>query len=168
MPFRCKCGRTFEKLDTFGSHTSGCAPFHHRRISTSDIATVEKQQQLQQQQESNNKIMNNNKKRLSIQTDPTLSYFNQRFILLSPLTKPTNTTASFNQQQQQQSEAPRSAPIFEGYGGFMMPTALSIQNTFEGVRTRRSMSFSSASSQQQAKESVTPSAAAAAPIAAFK
>ncbi|KAI7893173.1 uncharacterized protein EV154DRAFT_502693 [Mucor mucedo] len=33
MPFRCKCGRTFEKTDSFASHTSACAPFHQRRMS---------------------------------------------------------------------------------------------------------------------------------------
>ncbi|KAI8373054.1 uncharacterized protein BYT42DRAFT_536666 [Radiomyces spectabilis] len=34
MPFRCKCGRTFEKPDSFSTHTSACAPFH-RRMSSS-------------------------------------------------------------------------------------------------------------------------------------
>ncbi|KAI7872027.1 hypothetical protein BDF14DRAFT_1877842 [Spinellus fusiger] len=42
MPFRCKCGRTFEKTDSFASHTSSCAPFHHRRMSdTSALPTVQ-------------------------------------------------------------------------------------------------------------------------------
>lgn len=131
MPFRCKCGRTFEKLDTFGSHTSGCAPFHHRRLSSTE-------NNLQQQQENNH-----NKKKLLIQTDPTSSYFNQRFILLSPL----GNKSFFNKQDspavQPSNSSPRSAPIFDG---FMMPTALSIQNTFEDVRRRRSQSFSTANS----------------------
>ncbi|KAL0090971.1 hypothetical protein J3Q64DRAFT_1632397 [Phycomyces blakesleeanus] len=37
MPFRCKCGRTFEKTDSFASHTSSCAPFHHRRMSETTV-----------------------------------------------------------------------------------------------------------------------------------
>ncbi|KAI9487966.1 hypothetical protein BDB00DRAFT_773460 [Zychaea mexicana] len=40
MPFRCKCGRTFEKTDTFASHTSACAPFHQRRISPSSSSNA--------------------------------------------------------------------------------------------------------------------------------
>jgi hypothetical protein len=133
MPFRCKCGRTFEKVDTFGSHTSGCAPFHHKRHSISEInnnnqASVEENKR------------NLNKKRLSIQTDPNqMSYFNQRYLLLSPL-KGNN---EFFTQQQEPKRPPLSAPVYDGYSGFMMPTALSIQNTFEGVRKRRSMSYSS-------------------------
>ncbi|KAI7892388.1 uncharacterized protein EV154DRAFT_550753 [Mucor mucedo] len=130
MPFRCKCGRTFEKLDTFGSHTSGCAPFHHRRLSSAESTTQKKQQQ----------ETNLNKKKLSIHTDPTLSYFNQRFILLSPL---GNTNFFSKQDSSANNSSPRSAPIFDG---FMMPTALSIQNTFEDVKRRRSQSFSTATS----------------------
>ncbi|SAM06492.1 hypothetical protein [Absidia glauca] len=33
MPFRCQCGRSFEKPDSFSIHTSACAPFQHRRSS---------------------------------------------------------------------------------------------------------------------------------------
>ncbi|CEP17825.1 hypothetical protein [Parasitella parasitica] len=40
--------------------------------------------------------------------------------------------------------APRSAPV----SGFMMPTALSIQSTFEGVSRRRSMSYKAATYNQ--------------------
>ncbi|KAL7313222.1 hypothetical protein PS15m_006996 [Mucor circinelloides] len=124
MPFRCKCGRTFEKLESFGSHTSGCAPFHHRRISTSDIIV------------SKNEIKVNEKATLSIKTD----YFSQqpqdseqakdgRRLSFFPLFSKTNN--------KDVEPAPRSAPV----SGFMMPTALSIQNTFEGVSRRRSMSY---------------------------
>lgn len=139
MPFRCKCGRTFEKLDTFGSHTSGCAPFHHRRISTSEVLTTMNDQKTEEKRDLN-------KKRLSLQTDPnTLSYFNQRFLLLSPTSPNTKSNDSFFPQfQKDKPSTPCTTPIYEGYGGFMMPTALSIQNTFEGVRKRRSMSYSSA------------------------
>jgi hypothetical protein len=138
MPFRCKCGRTFEKLDTFGSHTSGCAPFHHRRISSSDVLPMSTKSSAATTEQKVAEEKQHNKKRLSIQTDPTLSYFNQRFIMLSP------TSSAFDQQDSC-SSPPRSAPIFDGYKGFMMPTALSIQNTFEGVNRRRSMSYSAAS-----------------------
>ncbi|KAF1804491.1 hypothetical protein V8B55DRAFT_1499901 [Mucor lusitanicus] len=128
MPFRCKCGRTFEKLESFGSHTTGCAPFHHRRISTSDVLA------------SKNEIRATEKAKLSIETnnfsqqsqdkaqtrgDGALSFF-PLFI----------KTSSKNIEP-----APRSAPV----SGFMMPTALSIQNTFEGVSRRRSMSYKATS-----------------------
>ncbi|KAL9551717.1 hypothetical protein MBANPS3_004119 [Mucor bainieri] len=129
MPFRCKCGRTFEKLESFGSHTSGCAPFHHRRISTSDIII------------SKNEIKATEKAKLSVETnklsqqpqdkgqvngDGALSFF--------PLFSKTSNKKGIE-------PAPRSAPV----SGFMMPTALSIQNTFEGVSRRRSMSYKATS-----------------------
>ncbi|KAI9033753.1 hypothetical protein CLU79DRAFT_830119 [Phycomyces nitens] len=41
MPFRCKCGRTFEKTDSFASHTSSCAPFHHRRMSETAVPPLQ-------------------------------------------------------------------------------------------------------------------------------
>ncbi|KAG2233170.1 hypothetical protein BDF21DRAFT_498407 [Thamnidium elegans] len=110
MPFRCKCGRTFEKLDGFGSHTSGCAPFHHRRLSDTDG-------------QKNKKI------------DATILFnFNQRLVLLSPL---SNKNDYFSRPTSE--SVKKATSVFDG---FMMPTALSIQNTFEAVRKRRSMSFS--------------------------
>jgi hypothetical protein len=33
MPFRCKCGRTYENTDTFATHTSCCSLFQQRRMS---------------------------------------------------------------------------------------------------------------------------------------
>lgn len=112
MPFRCKCGRTFEKLDSFGSHTSGCAPFHHRRLSGPDG-------------QENKKI------------DTTISTsFNHRLVLLSPL---SNKNDYFSRPSSE--SVKKATSVFDG---FMMPTALSIQNTFEDVRKRRSMSFSAA------------------------
>ncbi|KAI8098747.1 uncharacterized protein BX664DRAFT_377045 [Halteromyces radiatus] len=90
MPFRCKCGRTFEKPDTFSSHTSGCAPFHHRRASVSSSPPPS--------------LDMTNVRRLSMRSQP------------SPVI-----------------DSPMEYPSF-------MPTALSIQNAFEGVR-RRSMSY---------------------------
>ncbi|ORZ08924.1 hypothetical protein BCR42DRAFT_359299 [Absidia repens] len=87
MPFRCKCGRTFEKPDTFSTHTSGCAPFHQRRSTSS-----------------------------------------------SP------PSSSSLQAQAQTSPSSKVAPL-EMSRVLFMPTALSIQNAFEGVR-RRSLSYS--------------------------
>ncbi|KAI8879241.1 hypothetical protein K501DRAFT_257197 [Backusella circina FSU 941] len=92
MPFRCKCGRTFEKVDTFGTHTSGCASFHFRRasnaVSTNSFWTG---------------FLSSSK---SPSTPP-----------VSPIMEsPSSPTSSLT--------------------GFMLPTALSIQNTFEGVRRK--------------------------------
>jgi hypothetical protein len=143
MPFRCKCGRTFEKVESFGAHTSGCAPFHHRRVSTSDILLS-----------SNQTPKKNHKKALSIQT--TQDYFNSNppqrrlSLLLSPILGLNGPSSSTSSPLIETPTAPpptsSSTPIFES-SRFMMPTALSIQNTFEGVRKRRSMSYST--TQQQ-------------------
>lgn len=90
MPFRCRCGRTFEKTDTFTSHTSSCVPFHHRRMSDT---------------------------------------------LQSSFTKLRSPTQ----------EVPPTINDTRDLTSFFMPTALSIQNAFEGAR-RRSMSYNSVSS----------------------
>ncbi|KAG2195218.1 hypothetical protein INT46_010785 [Mucor plumbeus] len=124
MPFRCKCGRTFEKIESFGTHTSSCAPFHHRRISTSDILV------------SKNEIKVNEKAKLTIETD----YFSQQ---TNNQQKKKEDRLSFfplfssNKRENELELTPQSAPV----SGFMMPTALSIQSTFEGVSRRRSMSY---------------------------
>ncbi|KAI8646201.1 hypothetical protein BD408DRAFT_410370 [Parasitella parasitica] len=126
MPFRCKCGRTFEKIESFGSHTSGCAPFHHRRISTSDIMA------------SKNESKMNEKAKLTIKTDN----FSQQ---IQPQNKMSLFTLLGSSKKASEIDAaPRSAPV----SGFMMPTALSIQSTFEGVSRRRSMSYKSATYNQ--------------------
>jgi hypothetical protein len=155
MPFRCKCGRTFEKVESFGSHTSGCAPFHHRRISTSDILLSS----------SDTTVKKNHKKALSIQT--TQDYQPQRRLsfLLSPILGQNNNAfspSSSTSSPMIETPAPptsSSTPIFESSSGFMMPTALSIQNTFEGVKKRRSMSYSNTST--------TPTTSTQHPAAAF-
>lgn len=129
MPFRCKCGRTFEKVETFGSHTSGCATFHHRRVSTSDI----------------NKQQNST---LTVQTSPDFfsaannTTSEQR--RLSSLFSPTYSDYFFRGfSSSNNGSPPNSAPITEATDrfSFMMPTALSIHNTFEGVQRKRSMSY---------------------------
>ncbi|CAO3597654.1 unnamed protein product [Absidia cylindrospora] len=123
MPFRCKCGRTFEKPDTFSSHTSGCAPFHQRRLSSSSSP-------------------------LSKVTPLDMSKV-RRFSL-----RPANTTIISPTSTEQSSSPPSSVSSPSSYSSpsplpspsssmdypAFMPTALSIQNAFEGVR-RRSLSY---------------------------
>ncbi|KAI8340302.1 hypothetical protein BC941DRAFT_348940 [Chlamydoabsidia padenii] len=91
MPFRCKCGRTFEKTDTFTTHTSSCAPFHQRRLSSSPPSSK-----------------------------------------LAPLDI-SSILPSKSGDSPLSSSSPTDYPAF-------MPTALTIQNAFEGVR-RRSLSY---------------------------
>lgn len=99
MPFRCKCGRTFEKPDSFASHTSGCALFHHRRMSdTNQVSTPQP---------------------VTAQPIVKTSFNNTGFLSSSP-----------DSGRDISSSVPTQ---------FFMPTALSLQNAFEGAR-RRSMS----------------------------
>ncbi|ORZ13630.1 hypothetical protein BCR42DRAFT_418752 [Absidia repens] len=123
MPFRCKCGRTFEKPDTFSSHTSGCAPFHQRRLSSSSSP--------------------------SSKVTPLDMSKVRRFSL-----RPANTTIISPTSTEQSSSPPSSVSSPSSYSSpsplpspsssmdypVFMPTALSIQNAFEGVR-RRSLSY---------------------------
>ncbi|KAK4519024.1 uncharacterized protein ATC70_009251 [Mucor velutinosus] len=128
MPFRCKCGRTFERLESFGSHTSSCAPFHHRRISTSDIITSKNESKTTEKAKlsiETNKFSQQSQDKGQAKDDGALSFF--------PL---------FSKTKKKDIEpAPRSAPV----SGFMMPTALSIQDTFESVSRRKSMSYKATS-----------------------
>jgi hypothetical protein len=84
MPFRCKCGRTFEKTESFSSHTSSCAPFHERRLSDA-------------------------------------SQYKRR------------PSCTDNIPSMMSTSVPETT--------FFMPTALSIQNTFEGAGRKRSPSL---------------------------
>ncbi|KAG1441139.1 hypothetical protein G6F56_011617 [Rhizopus delemar] len=118
MPFRCRCGRTFEKPDTFATHTSSCAPFHHRRMSDT-IQSV-----------------NNNNQNKSNTRHGSLPFINTNSIagsLSGLLTSPTQETSpNINDTRDLSTSMP----------SLFMPTALSIQNAFEGAR-RRSMSHNS-------------------------
>ncbi|CEP07353.1 hypothetical protein [Parasitella parasitica] len=124
MPFRCRCGRTFEKTDSFASHTSACAPFHHRRMSdTTQLSTANQQQS---------------------QTLPFIntSPFSRGFLggSASPqATSPSDSIATMDSTgpSSHGNDLSSSVP-----NGFFMPTALSLQNAFEGAR-RRSMSYGS-------------------------
>ncbi|KAG1140985.1 hypothetical protein G6F37_012890 [Rhizopus arrhizus] len=117
MPFRCRCGRTFEKPDTFATHTSSCAPFHHRRMSDT-LQTV-------------NNINNQNKNTSSLPFVNTSSIAGS---LSGFLTSPIQETSPTNINDMR--DLSTSMP------SLFMPTALSIQNAFEGAR-RRSMSYNS-------------------------
>ncbi|KAI8097027.1 uncharacterized protein BX664DRAFT_383380 [Halteromyces radiatus] len=115
MPFRCKCGRTFEKPDSFSTHTSACASFHHRRMS--DTAALFTQPTIHPHASS----------LPSIYTTPLT--FNH-----APVSPSSSSMASSptNDIPQELSSSP---PLW-------MPTGISIQNAFEGAR-RRSMSYGS-------------------------
>ncbi|KAI8636496.1 hypothetical protein BD408DRAFT_426041 [Parasitella parasitica] len=120
MPFRCRCGRTFEKTDSFASHTSACAPFHHRRMSdTTQLSTANQQLSF-------------------INT----SSFSRGFLggSASPqATSPSDSIATMDSTgpSSHVNDLSSSVP-----NSFFMPTALSLQNAFEGAR-RRSMSYGS-------------------------
>ncbi|KAI9276763.1 hypothetical protein BDA99DRAFT_430235 [Phascolomyces articulosus] len=113
MPFRCKCGRTFEKTDTFASHTSACAPFHQRRMSETNALQLQQQQQQQQQQKKQPPFINTS----------SLSFISTG--LLSPT-----------------QQSPANIDMSSSMPSYFMPTGLSLQNAFEGAR-RRSMSYGS-------------------------
>ncbi|CAO3659665.1 unnamed protein product [Rhizopus stolonifer] len=112
MPFRCRCGRTFEKTDSFTTHTSSCAPFHHRRMSDTFQSVNSSNQQ--------NKTRHGSLPFINTSFGQSLSGF---------LNSPTQETSPVI------NEARDLSSLF-------MPTALSIQNTFEGAR-RRSSSYNS-------------------------
>ncbi|KAI8326815.1 hypothetical protein BD560DRAFT_490055 [Blakeslea trispora] len=117
MPFRCKCGRTFEKTDTFASHTSSCAPFHHRRMSdTTQLST------------NSMPVPSSQTHRQSLP-----SPFSRGLLSTSP-TSVSSTQSILDSSSDLSSSAPSNT--------FFMPTALSLQNAFEGAR-RRSMSYGS-------------------------
>ncbi|KAI8584213.1 hypothetical protein K450DRAFT_195312 [Umbelopsis ramanniana AG] len=113
MPFRCKCGQTFEKTDTFASHTSACARFHRRDSDTSSLSSSPPQM-------------------ISFSASPPNRFTNY---MQAHHQQPPQQQNSTVQQQQGSDLFPRYVPGF-------LPTALSIHSTFEGVR-RRSMSAGS-------------------------
>lgn len=121
MPFRCKCGRTFEKTDSFASHTSACAPFHHRRMSDTSQLTTQPQQPHQRSQ--------------------SIPFINTSFtgFLSSQSPQASSPSDSILTMDSSANDLSSSVPT---NGGFFMPTALSLQSAFEGAR-RRSMSYGS-------------------------
>ncbi|KAI8067573.1 hypothetical protein BC940DRAFT_301071 [Gongronella butleri] len=122
MPFRCKCGRTFEKPDSFATHTSACASFHSRRVSDA-TASISIPRQQQQQHQASQPTMSPPTAPLTIpQSLPTLSSLSF-FQSKSPPTSPTDQMST--------------SPL----GPSFMPTGLSIQDELR----RRSMSSGSGS-----------------------
>ncbi|KAG2236322.1 hypothetical protein BDF21DRAFT_437561 [Thamnidium elegans] len=114
MPFRCKCGRTFEKTDSFASHTSACAPFHHRRMSDTT----------------------------QLSTTPQQPFINTSFSSFLSSSSPQATSPSDSIITMDSGTRDLSSSVPNNNTGFFMPTALSLQNAFEGAR-RRSMSYGS-------------------------
>ncbi|GAB5592180.1 hypothetical protein Unana1_07080 [Umbelopsis nana] len=115
MPFRCKCGQTFEKTDSFASHTSACARFHRRDSDTSS---------------------------LSSSPPPMISFSASPPSRFSGYMQIQQQQQQHQQQQQQNSVPQQGQDLFPRYVPGFLPTALSIHSTFEGVR-RRSMSAGS-------------------------
>ncbi|KAI9323590.1 hypothetical protein BX666DRAFT_1888334 [Dichotomocladium elegans] len=133
MPFRCKCGRTFEKTDSFATHTSACALFHHRRMSESNAQQQpysHPNEQLPQQQQRPDKRRP--------------SFINTSSLLFIPagLLSPTHTFSSTQTSSPTSADASRP-DIASSVPNYFMPTGLSLQYAFEGAR-RRSMSYGSA------------------------
>ncbi|KAG2228257.1 hypothetical protein INT45_011049 [Circinella minor] len=131
MPFRCKCGRTFEKTDTFASHTSACAPFHQRRMSESNAVLQQQNQQHQQQQKKQPPFINTNS--LGFISTGILSPTQQSPSSSSQASSPSSTNAIGNSANIEMSSSIPS---------YFMPTGLTLQHAFEGAR-RRSMSYGS-------------------------
>ncbi|KAI8979217.1 hypothetical protein BDF20DRAFT_868283 [Mycotypha africana] len=139
MPFRCKCGRTFEKTDTFATHTSSCAPFHHRRMSdTTQLSSANNNNSTSIPSRSPQRIPMLNTSSLPRGLFTTLSPTSATSSLGSPT---ADSATMMDGRKQQQRELSSSVPVTNS---FFMPTALSIQNAFEGAR-RRSMSSGSSS-----------------------
>ncbi|CDH53531.1 predicted protein [Lichtheimia corymbifera JMRC:FSU:9682] len=123
MPFRCKCGKTFEKADTFATHTSGCALFHHRRMSESSALLL-------------NRGMQSTTSPISIpesqqQQQPSSSSSSQH-----PLA--TSTPNSAGPITSEQSNRASFSSVGSGY---FMPTGLSLHYAFEDAVRKRSMSY---------------------------
>ncbi|CAO3600654.1 unnamed protein product [Absidia cylindrospora] len=130
MPFRCKCGRTFEKPDTFSTHTSGCAPFHQRKLASSSPPLSSSQAQTSPSSKVAPLEMSR-VRRISIRPTSTISTTS-----MDQSSSSSSSPSSLPSSPLSASSSPISSmdyPVF-------MPTALSIQNAFEGVR-RRSLSY---------------------------
>lgn len=120
MPFRCKCGKTFEKADTFATHTSGCALFHHRRMSESSALLLNRGMQ-------------------STTTSPiSIPEHQQQQQPTSPHPLATSTPNSAGPIS---SEQTNRASFSSAGSGYFMPTGLSLHYAFEDAVRKRSMSY---------------------------
>ncbi|CDS09762.1 hypothetical protein LRAMOSA02439 [Lichtheimia ramosa] len=124
MPFRCKCGRTFEKTDTFASHTSGCAPFHQRRMSESNAHLGASSMSSQQKR------------------PPPLINTSSLSFISTGLLSPTQASPGTSSQASSPTSADIRGDMSSSMPSYFMPTGLSLQYAFEGAR-RRSMSYGS-------------------------
>ncbi|ORY96532.1 hypothetical protein BCR43DRAFT_491860 [Syncephalastrum racemosum] len=147
MPFRCKCGRTFEKTDSFASHTSACAPFHQRRMSEQNTASTKQQPP---------PAINTHTHSSSLSITGLLSPRSPPPHPGSPSSSSGSPTGMLDSRLFGTSAgsstggdmmAPSSAEDMtnqqaSSMPSFFMPTGLSLHNAFEGAR-RRSMSYGS-------------------------
>ena len=136
MPFRCKCGRTFEKTDTFASHTSACAPFHQRRMSESNAVLQQQQNQQQQHQQQRQQ-----------KKQPPFINTNSLGFISTGLLSPTQQSPSSSSQASSPSSTNAigngaNIDMSSSMPSYFMPTGLTLQHAFEGAR-RRSMSYGS-------------------------
>ncbi|KAI9318245.1 hypothetical protein BX666DRAFT_2026652 [Dichotomocladium elegans] len=119
MPFRCRCGKTYEKADSFASHTSACAVFHQRRASDTNAILKQHQQALA-------------KHRPSMDTTPGI---------LPTSIRQEQTHEKQQQQQQQQQQQSSSSDFSETMmRGTFLPTGLSLQYALGDAARKRSMS----------------------------
>lgn len=121
MPFRCKCGKTFEKADTFATHTSGCALFHHRRMSESSALLLNRGMQ-------------------STTTSP-ISIPEQQQQQQQPTSPHPLATSTPNSAGPISSEQTNRASFSSAGSGYFMPTGLSLHYAFEDAVRKRSMSY---------------------------
>ncbi|KAI9473917.1 MAG: hypothetical protein EXX96DRAFT_579859 [Benjaminiella poitrasii] len=127
MPFRCTCGRTFEATDSFESHIYRCAPFHRRRMSNQEDKFM--------QQESNT----------SFGTDTMVMLSNRirgysENIVRRRQSQPVSPTDSIKTIDSSTNSNSDTSELSSSPSYFFLPTALNIQNVFDGARRRASMS----------------------------
>ncbi|KAI9023834.1 hypothetical protein CLU79DRAFT_886915 [Phycomyces nitens] len=132
MPFRCKCGRTFEKTDSFGSHTSACPQFHSRRSSDTYPS---QQKHSQDSSVESSKVHRTSFPFIDSKILHSLSNFLSPTLPESP---DSFGAASLNTKQDHSIEKGQQETTMPQF----MPTSLYINNAFEGVRGR-SASYSS-------------------------
>ncbi|KAI9301437.1 hypothetical protein BJ944DRAFT_271508 [Cunninghamella echinulata] len=149
MPFRCKCGRTFEKPDSFSSHTSACASFHKRRMSETSSLTAHLPQPKNQSAPAPPPLSQSQPVTVpppsSSSTLPSSSYYNSSRRPQSVPSIYTSPLIVINPSSNSPPTSPTGSDVHSDLGSsppFFMPTGLSLHNAFEGAR-KRSMSYGS-------------------------
>ncbi|RUS29792.1 hypothetical protein BC938DRAFT_480239 [Jimgerdemannia flammicorona] len=135
MPFRCKCGQTFERIDSFQGHTSACPRFHTPPLAiTTANGTPAPSGRKSSISQGTSIIINTASYSPGFGTSPNLSsspssptgsYFSSSSPTLGSLNLHLST----------------STPTFD-FVPVLLPASLSLQSTFAGFR-RRSMTASS-------------------------